>query len=325
MRKVGHIVLLVSLVAILVLSPSISGSAKYPTKEVEIIVPWSAGGATDLLFRAVAAVWPKHANGHPMLIKNVPGGGAVPGVVEFQKGRPDGYTLLGMATPIITKIHMSPVPFDVDSFEPVAMLVDNPCMIMVNTASPVKNLNDFIEEARRNPNAITVGNGGAGGGTHLAALAFEHFVGIELLHVPFPGGGPSVTAVVGNHVGSTMVSAPEGFPNVEAGQLRIIGIFGEERLPKFPDAPTAKEQGIDFCVTMWRGVCTQPNTPPEIVQAINDILVNCLKDPEFLEKAEELGIIIEYKAPKEFGEFMKLEDKRYEELIKSKKLGERYK
>lgn len=323
MKKFTISLVLIALVC-LVAGPMIASAATYPTKEVEIIVPWAAGGATDMLFRALTTVFPKHANGQPLLIKNIPGGGAVPGVVEFLKAKPDGYTLLGMATPIITKMEMSKVPFDMDSFAPVIMMVENPCMIMVPADSPYQDLNDFVAAAKANPTGISIGNGGAGGGTHLVALAFEHAVGAEFLHVPFGGGGPSVTAVVGGHIDSVNVSAPEGIANVEAGQLRILGVFGDTRLEKFPEVTTASEQGIDFALAMWRGVAAPKNTPPELVQTIHDIFLACIQDPEFLEKADDMGVRVVHMDAATFGAYMETERAVYEDLIKAKKLGDKY-
>jgi tripartite-type tricarboxylate transporter receptor subunit TctC len=299
-------------------------AAGYPNKEVEIVVPWAAGGATDMVFRAISTVFPKHANGQPLIIKNIPGGGAVPGTMEFLKGRPDGYTLLGIATPIITKIHMSEVPFDTDSFAPVIMVVENPCIIMVPANSPYQNLNEFVDAAKANPGKISIGNGGAGGGTHLVALAFENHVGAEFLHVPFGGGGPSVTAAVGGHVDSINVSAPEGFTNVDAGQLRVLGVLGEERLERFPDAPTALEQGIDFSMAMWRGVAAPAGTPEDLIKTIHDIFLACIEDPEFLAQAEDMGLRVVHFNPEQFAEYIESESQAYEELCKTKGLGDRY-
>lgn len=322
MKKLTFAVLVVCLAAM-----GLSGltfAAEYPTRDVEIIVPWGAGGATDLLFRAVASVFPKHANGKQLLVKNIAGGAAVPGTLEFVQSRPDGHTLLGMATPIVTVTHMSSVPFTLDQLKPVAMLVDNPCYILVPESSPIQDLQEFVAAARENPGVVSIGNGGAGGGTHLTALAFEHFAGVEFLHVPFQGGGPSITAVVGEHIGSVMASAPEGLANVDAGQLRILGVFGNERLEKYPDVPTAAEQGLDFTVSMWRGVCVPEDTPDDIVAALHDIMRDILDDPEFIQRAADLGVRLVYQDPADFGEFIKAEDKLYEALVKDKGLGTRY-
>ena len=298
---------------------------KYPTKSVEIIVPWAAGGATDVLFRAIGAVYPKYANNQQLVVKNVPGGGAAIGYTEATKAKCDGYTVIATATPMITKIHMDNVKFATDSFAPVLLVADNACMIMVPAASPYKNLKDFVADAKKRPNEITVGNGGSGGGTHLAALAFQNFAGIKLKHVPFEGGGPSITAALGSHVDAIMVSAPEGVPQAQAGQLRVLGIMGDNRLPKFPDVQTAKEQGLDFKVTMWRGILAPKDTPPALIAQIHDIFKKCMDDPDFKKKAAELSVELKYMNQADFGKFLQSEDERYKNLMIKEKFGNRYK
>ncbi|MEN2984464.1 MAG: tripartite tricarboxylate transporter substrate binding protein [Dictyoglomaceae bacterium] len=304
---------------------NIGTSAGYPERPVQIIVPWSAGGATDVLFRAVASVFPKYANGQPLVVNNIPGGGAVPGTMEFLRAKPDGYTLLSFAAPILIKSHMDPVQFDVNSFEPVVLIVNDPCYILVRKDSPWKNLKDYVEFAKQNPGKITIGNGGAGGGTHLAALAFEAFAKIKLTHVPFEGGGPAVTALVGGHIDSYMGAAPEGLTNVDAGQLRILGVFGKNRIEKYPDVATAREQGFNFLFGMWRGVAVQKGVPKEIIDKLHVIFYKCIQDPDFQKRAKELALSIEYRGPASFAKFISDYDKYYENLIKTNKLGTKYK
>lgn len=319
-RKIS-IILAISLFILL----SVGGAVGYPERPVTIIVPWSAGGATDVLFRAIAAVFPKYANGQPLVVNNIPGGGAVPGTMEFLRAKPDGYTLLSLAAPIIIKSHMDPVQFDASSFQPVINIVNDPCYILVRADSPFKNLKDYVEFAKNNPGKITIGNGGAGGGTHLAALAFESFAKIKLTHVPFEGGGPAVTALVGGHIQSYMGAAPEGLTNVDSGQLRMLGVFGNKRLEKYPDVPTAKEQGFNFLFGMWRGVAVQKGVPQEIVNRLHVILYKCMRDPEFIKKAKELSLTLDYKGPSAFARFIESMDKQYKEIIIANKLGNKYK
>lgn len=320
LRKLGVFLSIVTLLLI-----TFGTSLDFPKRPVQIIVPWSAGGATDVLFRAIASVFPKYANGQPLVVNNIPGGGAVPGTMEFLRARPDGYTLLSFAAPILIKSHMDPVQFDVNSFEPVILIVNDPCYILVRSDAPWKDLKEYVEYAKQNPGKITIGNGGAGGGTHLAALAFEAFAKIKLTHVPFEGGGPAVTALVGGHINSYMGAAPEGLSNVDAGQLRILGIFGDKRLEKYPNVPTAAEQGFKFKFGMWRGVAVQKGTPKEIVDRLHTIFYRAMRDPEFQKKAKELSLTLEYRGPSSFAKFIMDYDKYYENLIKSNKLGTKYK
>jgi len=296
----------------------------YPSKPVEIIVPWSAGGATDVLFRALAAVFPKYANNQQLIVKNVPGGGSVMGFMEAMYAPPDGYTILGTASPMVSKTNMEKVDFTVTSYEPVILVVDNPCYLLVPADSKYKDLRDFVADAKKRPGQINVANGGAGGGTHFATLAFQSFVEIKLNHIPFAGGGPQVTALLGKQVDASMNSAPEGLPQVQAGQLRMLGVFGDERLKGFPNVPTAKEQGINFTFTMWRGVMAPKNTPAAIVKQLHDIFKKCMEDPEFKKKADELSLELRYMDGPTFGKFILAEDERYRKICIEEKLGTKY-
>jgi tripartite-type tricarboxylate transporter receptor subunit TctC len=316
-------ILLITL-ALLLPVPGVA-QEKYPNKPVEIIVAWAAGGATDVLFRAIGAVFPKYANGQQLIVKNIPGGGAAIGYVEAMKAKGDGYTYVATATPMVTKIHMSKVPFTATTFASVIMLADNSCMVMVPADSPYKDLKDFVEAAKKRPGEVTIGNAGSGGGYHMVALAFQNFTKAKYNHIPFEGGGPAITAALGKHVDSIFVSAPEGVPQALAGQLRVLGVFGPARLDKFPKVPTAKEQGIDFSMTMWRGVMVPKDTPPALVKQIHDILKKCMDDPEFRKKAEELSVELRYMGPEESGKFIVAEDARYKDLIIAEKMGDRYK
>ena len=320
--RLCQILLIASLVS--PCAPSLAQD-KYPSKSVEIIVAWAAGGATDVLFRSIGTVFPKYANGQQLIVKNIPGGGAAIGYAEAMKAKGDGYTIAASATPMITKIHMSKVPFTATTFAPVIMLADNSCMVMVPADSPFKDLKDFVEAARKRPGEITIGNAGSGGGYHMVALAFQNFAKVKFNHIPFEGGGPAVTAALGKHVDSIIVSAPEGVPQALAGQLRILGVLGTERLDKFPQVPLAKEQGMDFSMTMWRGVIVPKDTPPAVVKQLHDTLKKSMDDPEFKKKADELSVELRYMGPEEFGKFMVSEDARYKELILAEKMGDRYK
>ena len=312
------------LLAVLLVGVLAFSQVNFPTRPVTIIVPWSAGGATDLLFRAVASVFPKYANGHPLVISNIPGAGAVTGTMEFLKAQPDGYTLLSLATPIITKIHWSELKFTVDDFIPVINIVNDPSYILVNVNSPYKTLEDLLNAARKKPETITMGNGGAGGGNHLVALAFEDFVGVKFIHVPYNGGAPAIADLVAGHIDAVMAAAPEGVPQVQAGQLRCLAVLGTQRLSVFPDVPTAKELGYNFTLGMWRGVAVQRGTPPEIVQALHDIFYKCINDPDFLAKAKEMGSIIHYMDTISYTRFVREQNAFWENLMKIKKVGEKY-
>ena len=325
MKKLFKAWLVLTLVSVFGLTGVSPAQDKFPSKPVEIIVSWAAGGATDVLFRAVGAVFPKYANNQQLIVKNIPGGGAAIGYTEAMKAKADGYTLAAVATPMITKIHMSNVKFSVASFAPIILIADNACFLLVHKDSPYKNLKDYIEDAKKRPGQINMGNAGSGGGYHLASLAFQSFAKIKLNHIPFEGGGPSITALMGKHVDSIIVSAPEGVPQALAGQLKLLGIFGDSRLDKFPNVPTAKEQGVNFNISMWRGIAAPKDTPPALVAQIHDIAKKCMADPDFKKRCEDLSVELKYMNSQDLGKFMLSEDARYQQLIMGEKLGDRYK
>lgn len=325
MKKIVQVALVFAILTTLGLSQASLAQDKYPSKPVEIIVSWAAGGATDVLFRALGVVFPRYANNQQLIVKNIPGGGAAIGYTEAMKAKGDGYTLVAVATPMITKIHMSNVKFSAATFAPVILIADNACFLLVHKDSSYQNLNDYIEDARKRPGQINMGNAGSGGGYHLASLAFQNFTKIKLNHIPFEGGGPSITALMGKHVDSIIVSAPEGVPQALAGDLKLLGIFGDSRLDKFPNVKTAREQGINFNISMWRGISVPKDTPTALVAQVHDIVKKCMNDPDFKKKCEELSVELKYMNSQDLGKFMISEDARYQNLIMSEKLGDRYK
>ena len=297
---------------------------KYPSREIELMVPWGVGGATDTVFRTFLTVLPKYLK-TPVIIVNRPGGGAVPGYAEAMKKKPDGYYSLAWITASLTKTHMSTVPYDYQTFDPVIMLVNTPCWILVPANSPFKNINDMIAAARAKPGQVTLGNAGAGGGTHIIALAFEKAAGVQFNHVPHKGGGPTVVATVGAHVDACNLSPPEGVPQIAAGQLRCLAVFSEERMKDFPDTPTAKEQGIDFVLGQWRGLAVPKGTPPDRVKVLHDAFKAALEDPDLQKLAKKGGIALEYKGTSDFRKHIAEQNEFYKNLIIENKLGTRYK
>ena len=297
---------------------------RYPSREIELMIPWGVGGATDTVFRTFLTVLPKYLK-VPVIIVNRPGGGAVPGYTEAMKKKPDGYYCLAWISASLTKTHMSAVPYNYKTFDPVIMLVNTPCWILVPANSPFKNINELIAAAKAKPGQVTLGNAGAGGGTHMIALAFEKAAGVQFNHVPHKGGGPTVVATVGGHVDACNLSPPEGVPQIAAGQLRCLAVFSEERMKEFPDIPTAKEQGVDFVLGQWRGLAVPSRTPADRVKVLHDAFKAAMEDPDLQKLAKKGGITLEYKGTRDFKEHIAKQNEFYKKLIIENKLGTRYK
>jgi len=290
-------------------------AAEFPTKEVQIIIPWAAGGATDLIFRALAATTGKYL-GKAVVVVNRPGGAGAVGFTEAMQARPDGYTLVSAVTPLTILPHQVSTAFTYKSFDPVLNIVDDPSMFLTRSDAPWKSLKEFLDYAKKNPDMITVGNSGAGGGVHLVALAFERAAGVKLNHIPFSGGGPSVTAILGGHVNAVSVSPPEGISQVQAGKLKIIALFAGKRLELFPDVPTVKEQGIEFAMGMWRGLAAPKGTPPEVIKRLHDAFKQGMDDPVLKKNAKDMAVHLQYLGPEAFGKLMAADHEFYGKLVK---------
>ncbi|MDY0245209.1 MAG: tripartite tricarboxylate transporter substrate binding protein [Sphaerochaeta sp.] len=298
--------------------------SNFPDKPVEAVVGWSAGGGGDVVFRVIAEVFPKYANGQPLVIKNVPGAAGITGAIEFLDARPNGYTVMHWNNASLTKTQLSKTPITATTFEPVLQVVSSYNYLLVNADAKWNTLQDFIDDAKANPSVISIGNAGTAGGNHMAAILFEDAISGEFTHIPFSGGGPSIIGLLGKQVDSAMNNAPEGVSNIEAGQLKMLAVFSEDRYPSFPDVPTAKEQGLDLVLPQWRGVVCPPGTPETVIQRLHDIFKQCIEDPVFIEKMKAMNVSPTYKNASDFGKFLVSEDARYEKLVKAKGLGDRY-
>jgi tripartite-type tricarboxylate transporter receptor subunit TctC len=298
----------------------------YPSKPVTAMVAWAPGGGGDLVFRALAEVFPKYSNGQPMVIVNKGEAAGVPGIMDFkQNAKPEGYDIMHWNPAHVIKTHMDPVPFTGSEFPAVCQIVLSNNFLAVKTEAKWQTLQEYIADAKANPGQISVGNAGAGGGNHFGALMFEKIAGIQLKHIPFSGGGPAITGLLTGDCQSTMANPPEGAPNVLAGQLRVLASFGDKRNAAFPNVPTGKELGVDFSLNHWRGVVTVAGTPPAIIEKLQNILKKCIEDPVFVQRMESLGSVPAYTDAKTYGAQIAADDKLYEGIIKENKMGNRYK
>jgi tripartite-type tricarboxylate transporter receptor subunit TctC len=311
MRSVTGVILAV----VLTLGVVGSGLAgEFPTKEVQILIPWAPGGATDLVFRALAASTSKHL-GKAVVVVNKAGGGGAVGYTEAMQSRPDGYTLVTAATPLAILPHQATTAFTYASYDPIINVVEDPAMFQVRTDSPWKTLAEFLDYAKKNPGMITVGNSGAGGGVHLIALAFEKAAGVKFNHIPFSGGGPSITALLGGHVHAVSCSPPEGIAHVKAGKLRIVALFSEKRFDAFPAVPVVREQGVNFTMGQWRGLAAPKGTPPGVVKILHDAFKKGMEDPAFVKNAKDMSVNLSYLGPAEFGKLMATDHERFAKLV----------
>ncbi len=320
---------LVSLVLALAMMICAAGAlAAYPEKAVECTMPWAAGGGGDLAFRAFGDVWTK-ITGQPYVIKNVAGASGVTGVMEFKETAVgDGYQMLHWSNAHTSKIHMSVVDYDVNSFKHVAQIVESANYLIVPADSKYQTVDDFVADVLANPGMVTVANAGVGGGNHIAALLFEKAIGGEFAHITYDGGANAVTGVLAHEVDAAVCNTPEGMSNVSAGQIRILCSFASKPFVDYPDVPLAKDSGVealkDLVIEQWRSIAVPADTPDEVVAEMAEVVKKVVEDPDFIEKCNGLSIVARYRNVEEINEFVQAENTRFETLIKEGGFGDRY-
>ena len=297
----------------------------FPSRPVTVIVPWAMGGASDLLFRAVAAHFPRYAHGQPLIIRNVPGAGSVVGVTEFMSARADGYTILMWATANTIRTHMARVPYEATDFRALFSAVEDSPYILVHRDSPFQTVHDLVAYARANPGRLTIGNSGTGGGNHLAALQFSIAAGIEVNHIPFEGGGPSALATLAREIDASINVPAEGLASVDAGELRILAIIGDRRMPAFPNVPTTVEMGINVVNIQTRGAVIHNTVSEGIVQRYNEIFRQIVANPDFQENLRNnLRANPIFADSDTYQRMIAEESELYRNIIQANRLGDRW-
>jgi tripartite-type tricarboxylate transporter receptor subunit TctC len=317
MRKVT-LFLALALVAMMAAGGLCFGAEQYPTKPIQVIVPFSAGGSSDLTARTVEKFWTKYSP-QPWLIINKPGAGGVLGEEFVVRSKPDGYTIyVGQGSGHDTVMpHLQKMPFDpMKDITPVARISIHSIVICVSGKSPIKSMKDLIEYANKG-NKVTAAVSTAAGSVDLVMRAISKRANIAITTVPFAGGADSTTALAGGHLTIGGGHPSEVMPHIKAGRFRPIGVALERRDPTLPNVPTLKEQGID--VATWgsiKGVAVPNGTPPEIVEYIASTLKKVSEDPEYKKAMASISQPIDYLGTKEWAAFLQKAHKDYGDLIK---------
>lgn len=300
--------------AVLIAAAGTGLAADYPTKPIELIVPYAAGGGTDLVARAFAEATKKHLPQSMGVVNKTGGGGAV-GLTEIMAARADGYKV-GMGTVEITLLpHMGIARFSVDDYTPIARLNAEPSAITVKADAPWKTVEEFLENAKANPGKVRIGNSGTGAIWHLAAEALQSKTGLTFNHIPFEGANPAVTSLLGGHIEAVSVSPAEVSSQVAAGQLRILAVMAEERSKTFPDTPTLKEKGIDVSVATWRGIVVPKKTPAAVVDTLRTASKAAAEEPAFRDQLAKMNLTYAYADGPEFGQVMQKDNAFFKDLM----------
>ena len=291
----------------------------WPTKQVNLIVPFSAGGTTDLFGRLIAQHM--HAKfGQPFIVENRAGAGGNLGAAAVAKAPPDGYTFLvgTVSTHAINPFIYSRLPYDtVKDFQPVSLIARLPNILVVHPSLPVNNVQELIAHLKANPDKLSYGSSGAGTSIHLAAELFKIKTGTTMTHVPFRSSGDIMNNLTGGHINLSFDNITLAWPQVKAGRLRALAVSSTERSAIAPDVPTVADTIPGFEATSWHGVFAPAGTPKPIVDRMAAEMKRILELPEVKEKLSELGAVASPMTPEDFAKFIDGERAKWQDVVKA--------
>ena len=297
--------------------------ATYPTKPIRIIVPFAPGGGTDLTARLVGQRLAERF-GQPVIIDNRSGAGTMLGTELAQKSAPDGYTLMiASASHAINPTLYRKVNYDpIRDFSPITLAISFPFVIAAHPAVPIRNVKDLIVYAKANPGRISYASSGTGATNHLAGELFKTLAGIDLLHVPYKGGGPAMNDAIGGQVSTIFGTVLETMPHVRSGRLRGLAVSSAKRAAFAPDLPTAAEDGLPgYDVTGWYAFLAPAGVDRTVLAKLNREITGALEFPPIKEKLLALGAEPWPTSPQQAQVFIAAEVTRWGTLIKSARIS----
>ncbi|MDE2377168.1 tripartite tricarboxylate transporter substrate binding protein [Bradyrhizobium sp.] len=293
-----------------VLPTAAFAQSPYPSRNITLIVPFPPGGQADIAARPVALALEK-VLGKPVLVDNrAGGGGGSVGNAAAARAEPDGHTLLMTLSslavlPEADRLFGRPVAYEVAQFTPIARVLADPTMLAVPASSPWKTVADFVADAKKRPGEIPYGSSGPYGTLHVSMEMFAASADIKLLHVPFRGAGPALTAILSGTVQAIAASPGTLKPQVDDGKLRVLANWGARRVPSFPDVPTFQELGYkDVEMYIWAGLFGQAALPAPVVNRLRDAMAQVMKSPDVLRTFEASGSLVAYQDAPEFSQFV---------------------
>jgi tripartite-type tricarboxylate transporter receptor subunit TctC len=307
--------------ALLVALTAAAAAQDYPAKPVRLIIPFPPGGSNDVVGRMIATQLSEKL-GKQVVVDNRAGAGGVIGTEIAANAAPDGYTLsiISLAhavNPWLYKLNYDPIK----SFAPVGILASGPNVLAVNPGLPVNSVKDLVALAKQKPGDLQYASAGIGSFQHLGGELFKLEAGVDMLHVPFKGGGPAMIDVIGGHTKLVFSSLVQTTPHIKSGKLKPIGVGGLKRNPVLPDVPTIAEAGVpSYEAVNWWGIVAPAGTPQPIVDRLHAAITAVQISPEVQKQFSSEGAEIVQMTPAAFGTFMQSEMKKWERVVKEGKI-----
>jgi tripartite-type tricarboxylate transporter receptor subunit TctC len=308
--------------ATLVLAASASLNAfAFPDKPITLVVPFPPGGSTDLIARTLSSKMPEKLGGGTVIVDNKAGATGTIGAGQVARAAPDGYTLLVSSLgPFVIAPHLLKAPYDaLKDFDPLTVAVQAPNVLVVPAVSPHKSLADVIAYTKANPGKMTFASSGSGSSDHLTAELFWQQTGTTGIHVPYKGGGPVMSDLLGNQVESSFMNINTAMPQIKGGKLRALAITSAKRSPLLPAVPTLEESGIkEANVYSWQAIAAPRGLPADVKKRLHAAIVASLNDPTVQPKLLELGFEMVLNTPEQFAAYQAAEYARWQKLITSR-------
>jgi tripartite-type tricarboxylate transporter receptor subunit TctC len=300
-------------------------AAEFPVRPIKLVVPYAAGGPTDVLGRLIGDFLARDLK-QAVVIENKAGAQGAIGAEAVARAEPDGYTLFVAAASIIVLNPMlyKKLPYDpVRDFRMLTLVTDLPVVMEVHPSVPAKTVAEFVAWAKQNPGKLNFGSAGTGGTIHLAGEMFKQIAGIDMTHVPYKGAGPALTDLLSGNIQVMFDTLSTALPPVKSGLLRPLGVSSGERSPDLPDVPTIAESGYpDYRVSVWYGIAAPAKVAEEVAQKITASLDRALNDDMFRASLEKIGFpVFRPRSRAEIAEFIDADRARWSKVIKTQNIS----
>jgi tripartite-type tricarboxylate transporter receptor subunit TctC len=303
--------------SLLGIAPAQAQPGDYPSAPIRLIVPFAAGGFTDVVARLLAEKLGP-ALGQTVIVENRVGAGSTIGTDYVAKSPPDGYTLaLISTTHVISPWLYHKLPYDaIKSFAPITKLVDSPYVLVVNPKVPAKTLGELIALAKKEPGKLDYASSGNGSSQHLSAALFASMAGIKLNHVPYRGSGQALTDIIGGQVSMGLLGVTAALPQIKAGRLRALAVTTVQRSVDLPDVPTLDEAGVKgYEATIWLGLIAPAGTPKAVLDKLHDTTAKVFNEPDARQALTQAGLTLSLDSQAEFGRLLQSESDKWGKVV----------
>ncbi|PWK30983.1 Bug family tripartite tricarboxylate transporter substrate binding protein [Cupriavidus plantarum] len=290
----------------------------WPSKPITLVVPFAAGGTTDIVGRAVGQKLGQ-ALGQPVVVDNRPGAGGTLGAANVARAQPDGYTFLlaTIAHTMAPGIYKS-LPYDFQKdLEPIGMVASTPNVLIVNEQIPVKTVQELIAYIKAHPGKVNYGSAGIGSTEHMSGELFRSATGTDISHVPYKGGAPMMTDIIAGQIQMAIETSPSAYPHIKSGKVRALAVTSAKRSPAYPGLPTVAESGVPgYEVVTWYALMAPRGTPEAIKQRAGAELAKVLKQPDVVKRFDEQGVSAGDMNAQQLGAFIKTETAKWVKVAK---------